>query len=172
MDCFVAEPVIGPRVRADPLAPRNDERDTRPRSRGTTCPSFAIASPSKSERAQGMPGVGRTRSLACKRKKHASKSPQVRRTIRHSLRDGLRLIARSPWCAGLFSHHRRRNDSHRLDPSVGDQDHAPSPSASACLRLGQAKASIASRLTFRDDWPQRPSGRGGMGEQWHDFRKI
>ena len=25
MDCFVAEPVIGPRVRADPLAPRNDE---------------------------------------------------------------------------------------------------------------------------------------------------
>jgi len=24
MDCFVAEPVIGPRVRADPLAPRND----------------------------------------------------------------------------------------------------------------------------------------------------
>jgi hypothetical protein len=25
MDCFVAEPVVGPRVRADPLAPRNDE---------------------------------------------------------------------------------------------------------------------------------------------------
>jgi hypothetical protein len=25
MDCFVAEPVIGPRVRADPLAPRNDD---------------------------------------------------------------------------------------------------------------------------------------------------
>jgi hypothetical protein len=25
MDCFVAEPVIGPRIRADPLAPRNDE---------------------------------------------------------------------------------------------------------------------------------------------------
>ena len=24
-DCFVAEPVIGPRIRADPLAPRDDE---------------------------------------------------------------------------------------------------------------------------------------------------
>jgi hypothetical protein len=24
MDCFVAEPVIGRRIRADPLAPRND----------------------------------------------------------------------------------------------------------------------------------------------------
>src|SRR5690349_12726660 len=30
-------------------------------------------------RAQGMPGVCRTRSLACKCRKHASKSPQVRR---------------------------------------------------------------------------------------------
>jgi hypothetical protein len=38
LGCFVAEPVIGPRVRADPLAPRNDER---PRSRGTKCPSDA-----------------------------------------------------------------------------------------------------------------------------------
>jgi hypothetical protein len=25
-DCFVAEPVIGRRVRADPLAPRNDDK--------------------------------------------------------------------------------------------------------------------------------------------------
>jgi len=25
LDCFVAEPVIGPRLRADPLAPRNDD---------------------------------------------------------------------------------------------------------------------------------------------------
>jgi hypothetical protein len=30
----------------------------------------------------------RTRSLACKIKKHASKSPQARRNIRHSLRNG------------------------------------------------------------------------------------
>src|SRR5215468_6355847 len=55
------------------------------------------------------------------------------------------------------------NSSANLISASGDQDHAPSPSASACLRLTQAKASIASRLTFRDDWPQRPSGRGGMG---------
>jgi hypothetical protein len=31
-----------------------------------------------------MPGAKRTRSLACKWKKHASKSPQVRRITRHS----------------------------------------------------------------------------------------
>jgi len=29
LDCFVAEPVIGPRVRADPLAPRNDDQIAR-----------------------------------------------------------------------------------------------------------------------------------------------
>jgi hypothetical protein len=60
MDCFrlrslsygghvVAEPVIGPRVRADPFAPRNDEGHATPRSRGMICPSFAKHHPRKSE---------------------------------------------------------------------------------------------------------------------------
>jgi hypothetical protein len=35
----------------------------------------------RNQRAQGMPGDQLTRSLACKSKKHASKSPQVRRNI-------------------------------------------------------------------------------------------
>jgi hypothetical protein len=30
LDCCVAEPVIGPRVRADPLAPRNDGQTKKP----------------------------------------------------------------------------------------------------------------------------------------------
>jgi len=51
-------------------------------------------------RAQGMPGVCRTHSLACKWRKHASKSPQVRRNSPVSLRDGLaawpRLCAATP----------------------------------------------------------------------------
>jgi hypothetical protein len=33
MDCFVAEHVIGPRIRADPLAPRNDGLGGPPPSR-------------------------------------------------------------------------------------------------------------------------------------------
>ena len=35
----------------------------------------------RKQRAQGMPGARRTRSSACKIKKHADKSPQVRRNI-------------------------------------------------------------------------------------------
>ena len=62
----------------------------------------------------------------------------------------LRLIARSPRSTGLVS--LRRGAFRSLDPSVGGQDHAPSPSASLCDRLA-AFASIAPRLTFRDEWP-------------------
>jgi len=35
-----------------------------------------------------MPGASRTRSLVCEWKKHTSKSPQVSRFRRHSLREG------------------------------------------------------------------------------------
>jgi len=41
------------------------------------------------------------------------------RIIRHSLRNGLRLIPRSPWCTGLDSHHRPATRLAELDPSVG-----------------------------------------------------
>jgi hypothetical protein len=37
---------------------------------------------------QGMPGARRARSLACKSRKHASKSPRSRRIARHSPRNG------------------------------------------------------------------------------------
>jgi hypothetical protein len=66
-----------------------------------------------------MPDARRTRSLACKSKKHASKSPQVRRTIRHSLRDGVTAYTWSPRCTGLFSHRRPEIITPGLDPSVG-----------------------------------------------------
>ena len=42
------------------------------RSRGSICPSFARRCPSQMQRAQGKPGAGCTRSLACKRWKHTS----------------------------------------------------------------------------------------------------
>src|ERR1700754_3280327 len=49
---------------------------------------YILRVPPGIKRAQGMPGAQRTRSLVCK-EKHTSYSPQVRRTIRHSLHDGL-----------------------------------------------------------------------------------
>ena len=48
----------------------------------------AMFAPSVDKRAQGMPGAGRARSLACETKKHTSKSPQVAGNARHSPRDG------------------------------------------------------------------------------------
>jgi hypothetical protein len=52
--------------------------------------------------------------------------------------------------------HRRRSSSTDLIPASGDQDHTPSPSASARF-VSRVNASTATRLAFRDDWPKRPS---------------
>src|SRR5690348_17893363 len=99
----------------------------------------------------------RTRSLACNERKHASKSPQVRRTIRHSLRDGFRLMARSPRGAGLDSprHFTRRVGPVRadianlakLDLSVG----RPGPHAFAVRERPGARLapSLADRKSTR-----------------------
>jgi len=52
-------------------------------------------------------------------KKAGGRDHRQGRSNRHSLRDGLRLIARSPRCTGLCSHRRLRARDPRLDPSVG-----------------------------------------------------
>ena len=65
---------------------------------------------------------------------HARKSRQVRRTFRHSLRDGLPLIARSPRSPGLIAFVALRSVSQDLIPASGDQDHTISPSAGDTLR--------------------------------------
>ncbi len=44
-----------------------------------------------------------------------------------------------------------------LTSASGGQDHTLSPSALVRIRLTRTIASTAPRLTFRDDWPQRPS---------------
>ena len=62
-------------------------------SRGTICPSFALAVTLESQRAQGMPGAWSHPQPCVQLEKHASKSPQVRRTFRHSLRE---------WFYGLY----------------------------------------------------------------------
>ena len=52
---------------------------------------------------------------------------------RHSLRDGLRLIARSPRRPGFDCLRRQRTRPAGLIPASGDQDHTPSPSAAVLL---------------------------------------
>ena len=82
-------------------------------------PSPALHAPSI-KRAQGMPGAGRTRSLAWKSKNHTSQSPQVRRNdpalpARMVLTVSFVLSPET----GLSCLRRRRNIIRRLDASVG-----------------------------------------------------
>jgi len=88
-------------------------------SRGTIRPGFARWAPRKIQRAQGRPGVRRTRSLVCSKKAHelvTTGTPEHR----PSLRDGITAYTCSPRSAGLVSLRRlARNRCTRLDPSVG-----------------------------------------------------
>src|SRR5665213_558039 len=89
------------------------------------------------QRARGIPGARCARSLACSLKKHASivttstpVSPGIPRTM------VLTATARSPWCAGLFGHHRLRFLHADLTPASGCQDHTSFPSASGTVVHG------------------------------------
>ena len=74
-------------------------------------------------------------------------------TIRPSLRNGVTAYSALSLGTGLSCPHRAQ-DHHlaSLVPASGHQDHTTSPSALASF-VSRATASIASRLTFRDDWP-------------------
>jgi hypothetical protein len=101
--------------------------------------------------------LNRTRSLACNKRKHASKSPQVRRNIRHSPRDGLRLMACSPRGTGLDSPRRLQAFARRLDTSVGVSGPHDFVVRLPCRSPRDTEASIAPYPNVRDDWPKRPS---------------
>ena len=97
--------------------------------------------------------------------------------IRHSLRDGFNAyIGLSPGTGLSCSHHARDHHLARLTPASGCQDHTtsrpPQRRSSARKRVRVAKASIASRLTFGDDWPQRPSCRGGTRHNTSDLQNT
>ena len=65
-----------------------------------------------------MPDAGRTHGPPATKKAGGSHH-RLGRNNRHSLRDGLRLIARSPWCAGLLATIACKLVTRKLDPSVG-----------------------------------------------------
>jgi len=111
------------------MSPPNG-KDVTSRSRGAYAPGWCFRDRPRNSRAQGMPDAGRTRSLACKEKcTCARKQPQGSQINRHSLRDGLRLIARSPRRPGLIASVALRSVSQDLIPASGNQDHTPLPSA-------------------------------------------
>jgi len=66
-----------------------------------------------------MPGVCRTRSLACSKESTQASHHRYAETVRHSLRDGLAAYTRSPRSAGLDSLRRRHIIMRQLDASVG-----------------------------------------------------
>ena len=117
--------------------------------------------PSEDQRAQGMPGARCARSLACKSESstHASRHGHTGNT-RHSPRNGLRLISRSPRGPGSFAPV-VRGSLRDFNASVG----APGPHDFAVrfkrARLTAPSASTATRLTSVTI-AKRPSWRGGM----------
>jgi hypothetical protein len=94
--------------------------DVTPHSRGTKRARVMHRSrPLESKRAQGMP-VQRTHPQPCVQWKKARKQVTTGTPKRrHSLRNGLTAYTCSPWCTGLFSHHRSTIRLAELDPSVG-----------------------------------------------------
>jgi len=81
-------------------------------------PELCGSSALEIERAQGMPGEGLTHGPPANKKAGGSYH-RISRIIRHSLRDGVRLIARSPRGPGFLAPVIARLVTTQLDLSVG-----------------------------------------------------
>ena len=112
------------------------------------------------KRAQGMPGDGLTHGPPANRKAGGSHH-RFSRNNRHSLRDGFNGVLRALPRNRAFLLLSRADRSARLTPASGCQDHTTSPSVSAAFVSRYHPRPSHPRLTFGDDWPQRPSCRGG-----------
>ena len=92
-------------------------------------------------------------------------------TVRRSLRNGLRLIPRSPRSTGLDSLRRLSAFTNRLDPSVGGSGPRGLARPRRCRNAGDTFASIASRSNVCGDWPNAPPGGSGTGGSKHRLLK-
>ena len=117
--------------------------------------------PPYKQRAWGMPGARRTRSLVCAwDSEYAHEySQRVRRDHPASPRNGLRLIACSPWRSGFLVTIAGGANPTNLTPASRRQDHTSLPSASVPFVIGPS-ASTASRLTSVTI-AKRPSDEAG-----------
>jgi hypothetical protein len=108
-------------------------RDARQHSRGTICPSFALASPSKG-RAQGMPGATTAPAASCAKVESTRvvatgrpNSPAFPAQWFYGLSRAL------PGVPGFVATVACKSSLARLIPASGDQDHTALPSALALL---------------------------------------
>ena len=110
-----------------------------------------------------MPGARCTRGLVCKmHKEMRTRAYRFSGGIRPSLRNGLRLIARSPGVRA-FQPPSPALLIADLTPASRSQDHTPWPSAAIAPSSLAPPASTASRPAFRDD-REPPLGWDGMAE--------
>ena len=131
--------------------------DTRPRSRGTTCPRLAFRCPSKKE------GAGNAGCTLHPR----SRVQRVERKLHTSIQgSGGNPTFPAQWLYGLlrallgdraFLPPSLANESANLTPASGRRDHTTSPYASAPF-VKSASTSTASHPNVRDDG-QRPFSR-------------
>jgi hypothetical protein len=114
-----------------------------------------------------MPGARRTHCLACKTKKtHAGQHRYAEITPALPAQRFYGLLRALAGVPGLLASVARRH-LHGLDPSVG----GPRPrdlTVRAAPHVLRRHASIATRLTSGDEWPSRPSCRGGMAKHIRD----
>src|ERR1700736_4599506 len=133
-------------------------------SRGAFAPEvlLEISLPSN-QRAQGIPGARCTRGLVCNSaQKNAHEHTGSAEAIRHSLRNGLRLISRSPRRSGFLVTVAGGVLTANLTPASRRQDHTTLPSASSAFVKGAIRVHrTPSRV--RDD---RVSPLFGTGQLW------
>src|SRR5689334_10602246 len=135
MDCFVAAL----------LAMTNEHTYAFPRHRlPESCKFTTLA-----KRAQGMPDAW-SHPQPCVQVKKARKQVTTGTPKQSGTPCAMVLAAASysPWCAGLDSHHHRRNITASLIPASGNQDHTTWPSALALLVSQRKRVHRIPRSTF------------------------
>jgi hypothetical protein len=109
----------------------------------------------ESKRAQGMPGDDLTHGPPATKKGGGSHHRWCR-ILRHSLRDGLRLISRSPWGPGFLAPIGREIIC-GFNLSVGRPEPRDFAVRASHVRLTCPPRPPHPRPTYRDDRPKRPS---------------
>jgi len=138
MDCFVAEPVIGPAERPDPLAPRNDEETTNRRNSALPrreAPGFCVDRPRKTPRGRREDRVRAAPAVSCAKctKGNAHEHTGSAEAVRPSLRNGLTAYNALSPVTGFLATVAQRIPPRSLMPAPGHQDHTPSPFAPGAL---------------------------------------
>jgi hypothetical protein len=140
--------------------------DTSTRSRDAFTPGCSKQlGPPETKRAQGMPGDDLTHGPPAI-KKQAGSHHRFSQINRHSLRDGLRLISRSPRGPGFLAPVMpEKLASQELDLSVGRPGPRDFAVRASHVRLTCPPRPPHPRLTCRDDRAYVPLHRGGMREK-------